>query len=86
MDWGQKLRTREVTVSHVMSVTGKNIQSVRSWKRNYAINRDCLSTICDAGADYTLVRGKKSLRKRKIAVGGGLRYELPKLVQDAHIT
>ena len=86
MDWGERLRKREVTVAHVMSVTGKNIQTIRSWKRNLSNNRDSLNTIREAGEDYTLVRGKKSMSKRKVSIGAGLRTELPKLVQDAHFT
>ena len=86
MDWGEKLRKREVTVAQAMSATGKGRSSILSWKRNLAKNRDCLKTIRETGEDYIASRGKKSLRKRRISIGSGLRTELPKLVQDAHIT
>jgi len=86
VDWGEKLRNREVTVLNVMHATGKNKQSIRSWKRNLAINRDSLATMHREAQEYTQMRGKNSTRKRRVTIGAGLRNELPKLVQDAHIT
>ena len=86
MELGEKLRKRQVTFAEARSQTGKSIQSIRSWKRNLASNRDALKTMLEAGADYTEVRGKKSCRKRRVRIGAGLRTELPKLVKDAHIT
>ena len=86
MDWAEKLRNREVTVLNVMHATGKNKQTIRSWKRKLAINRDSLNTINKEAEEYTQMRGKKSTRKRRVKIGAGLRNELPKLVQDAHIT